>query len=121
MARKITTVVFDKTGTLTNGEFGVSSMNVLDDGLDEQRVIQLAASLEQQSEHPIASGILAKANELGVDLLEVDDFEVLQGKGIQGQVDQEAVKWYLWNGEFKERFIEENAMKVELVRWIRKI
>jgi Cu2+-exporting ATPase len=105
MARNITTVVFDKTGTLTKGEFGVNSINVLDDELDEQRLIQFAASLEQNSEHPIATGILAKANELEVDLLDVNDFEALKGQGIQGQVEHNAVK-VVSPGYLKEHDIE---------------
>ncbi|MBD3305861.1 cadmium-translocating P-type ATPase [candidate division KSB3 bacterium] len=90
-ARRITTVVFDKTGTLTVGEFGVSSVNVLDDQYEEARIVQLAASVEQNSEHPIASGIVAKANELERDLLEVNDFESFKGKGVQGTVDGQTV------------------------------
>lgn len=92
MARKITTVVFDKTGTLTKGEFGVSSIQVLDDGLDEHQAVQLAASLEQNSEHPIAAGILAQAKALDVNLLEVNHFQALQGMGVEGEIEEKAVK-----------------------------
>lgn len=91
-ARKLTTVVFDKTGTLTKGEFGVSSINVLADDLDEQRLIRLAASVEQNSEHPIAEGIVAKAREMEQDVFDVNDFESFKGKGVQGKVDGKIVK-----------------------------
>jgi Cu2+-exporting ATPase len=52
-SRKITIVVFDKTGTLTEGKFGVSLVTVTDKNYDEKKMIQLAASLEKNSEHPI--------------------------------------------------------------------
>jgi Cu2+-exporting ATPase len=57
-ARKITTVVFDKTGTLTVGKFEVSKIITLQKGIDENEIIRLASALEQNSEHPIATGIL---------------------------------------------------------------
>jgi Cu2+-exporting ATPase len=57
-ARRITAVLFDKTGTLTKGRFEVSDVHSYGDGYDENRVLELAASLEQNSEHPIARGIL---------------------------------------------------------------
>jgi Cu2+-exporting ATPase len=91
-ARRLTTVVFDKTGTLTQGEFGVSTINTVDGQRDEQRVLQLAVSVEQNSEHPIAVGIVTKANNMGVKLLEVNEFESFKGKGVQGNVDGKTVK-----------------------------
>lgn len=59
-ARKITTIVFDKTGTLTVGKFDVSKIVSLKEGFTENEIIRLAAALEQNSEHPIATGILKK-------------------------------------------------------------
>ncbi|MFO8077824.1 MAG: copper-translocating P-type ATPase [Thermoplasmatota archaeon] len=91
-ARKITTIVFDKTGTLTEGKFGVSSVKSVDEQFDEKKIIQFAATLEQNSEHPIASGVLDKAKEMDVDLLEVSDFKAIKGKGVEGTVKDTSVK-----------------------------
>jgi len=86
-SRKITTVVFDKTGTLTEGKFGVSLVTVTDKNYDEKKMIQLAASLEKNSEHPIAKGMISRAEELKVKTLPVSDFEVIKGQGIKGKIE----------------------------------
>jgi len=85
-ARKITAVVFDKTGTLTEGVFGVTGVRSFDGTFDEKRLIGLAASLERDSEHPIASGILRRAEEMAVERADIKDFKVVRGKGIEGTI-----------------------------------
>ena len=90
-SRKITTVVFDKTGTLTEGKFGVSLVTVTDKSYDEKKIIQLAASLEKNSEHPIAKGIISRAEELKVKTLPVSDFEVIKGQGVKGKIEGENI------------------------------
>src|SRR5699024_8441748 len=82
-ARDLDAVVFDKTGTLTEGEFGVTNI-VPNQGYEEQDVLNWAASLEQHSEHPIATGIVKSARDEGISLKEIADFESITGKGIQG-------------------------------------
>ncbi|OYX15864.1 MAG: copper-translocating P-type ATPase, partial [Algoriphagus sp. 32-45-6] len=86
-ARKITAMVFDKTGTLTEGKFGVSRYESLTDYIDKEELLAFAASLEQQSEHPIAQGIVKVAKEAGLTLKKVENFESLTAKGIQGKID----------------------------------
>ncbi len=86
-ARNITAIVFDKTGTLTVGAFGVSRVASVLPDFDEQKILQLAASLEQNSEHPIAEGIVKHAKEKSVSLLDVSDFQSLTGKGVQGKIE----------------------------------
>lgn len=86
-SRKIDTVVFDKTGTLTHGEFGVNFIEVFDDNYNEDRVIELAATLESNSEHPIATGIVKKLEEMGLSTLDMDDFQAIKGKGVKGTVE----------------------------------
>ena len=86
-SRKVTTVVFDKTGTLTEGNFGVSLVTVTDKNYDEKMMIQLAASLEKNSEHPIAKGIISRAEELKVKTMPVSDFEVIKGQGVKGKIE----------------------------------
>lgn len=87
----ITTVVFDKTGTLTEGVFEVSSIRTAGD-YDEEEVLKLAASLEQNSEHPIAKGILNRAEEKNVELSTISEFQAIEGKGIEGQLNNQSVK-----------------------------
>jgi Cu2+-exporting ATPase len=87
-ARKVNAVIFDKTGTLTLGTFGVTDTIVTHPGVDEARLLQLAASVEGNSQHPIAQGIIDSAPER----LPVDDFSSLTGRGVQGVVDGVSVK-----------------------------
>lgn len=86
-SRKITTLVFDKTGTLTVGRFEVSSVVSLHTELDENEIIRLASSLEQKSEHPIATGIIQKAKDLAINIPPAETFQAITGKGIEGKVD----------------------------------
>jgi len=90
-ARNLDAVVFDKTGTLTKGEFGVTD-NVPSEGHEEDELLKIAASLEQNSEHPIATGIVNEAKERELDLGKAEDFKALTGKGIEGKVDGVEVK-----------------------------
>lgn len=85
-ARNLDAVVFDKTGTLTKGEFGVTDI-VPSAGYEEMDVLRMAAGLEQNSEHPIAAGIVAEAGNRDLKLGKVEEFNPLTGKGIEGRVD----------------------------------
>jgi len=91
-ARKITTVIFDKTGTLTLGKFEVSRLKSLNSTYGENDIIRIAAALEQNSEHPIASGIITKAKEFSVEIPVVNNFKEITGKGIEGDVDGKNIK-----------------------------
>ena len=86
-SRKITTIVFDKTGTLTVGKFEVSKIVSLKKEFTEQGIIRLAAALEQQSEHPIATGILQKAKDLTITVPGTQNFNAITGKGVEAIVD----------------------------------
>ncbi|REL39033.1 copper-translocating P-type ATPase [Rhodohalobacter sp. SW132] len=88
-ARKLQAVIFDKTGTLTEGTFTVTDILNFNDKFSDDEILKYAASLETNSEHPIAKGILEKAGE-GVQ--EPDEFNSITGKGIEGKVDGKAVK-----------------------------
>jgi Cu2+-exporting ATPase len=91
-ARKITTVVFDKTGTLTMGKFEVSKIQVLNAGSTENEMIGFAAALEKNSEHPIAAGILQKANELKLKISGASQFKIVTGLGVEATVNGENIK-----------------------------
>lgn len=88
MARNLQAVVFDKTGTLTKGEFGITDVICLDDAFDKTKLLKFAASIEQNSEHPIAKAI-AKASS---DFLKVNSFKAIPGKGAEGHIEQELVQ-----------------------------
>ncbi|WP_412989937.1 copper-translocating P-type ATPase [Pediococcus siamensis] len=81
-ANTVKTVVFDKTGTITKGKPEVT--DVLG---DQQRVIQVAASLESASEHPLAAAILTAAKQQGITPQAVQEFEAVQGKGVRAQIN----------------------------------
>nr|WP_245804095.1 copper-translocating P-type ATPase [Chryseolinea serpens] len=91
-SRKISTLVFDKTGTLTRGEFNVVRYESLNQAYGKDQVLALAASLEGNSEHPIATGIVKKSKELNQKLPALKDFKALTGKGIEASIDGKAVK-----------------------------
>ena len=63
-SRKITTIIFDKTGTLTIGKFEVARIESLQSGFDEKEIVRIASALEQNSEHPIAKGIVKEGKKL---------------------------------------------------------
>jgi Cu+-exporting ATPase len=88
--RQVDTVVVDKTGTLTEGKPTLMAV-VPQAGQDEAVVLQLAASLEQGSEHPLASAIVAGAAARAVSLLKPADFQAISGKGVTGTVGGHAV------------------------------
>jgi P-type Cu+ transporter len=88
--RKVNTLVVDKTGTLTEGRPKLVTVEVVN-GRDEQGLLQSAASLERGSEHPLAAAIVAGAEERGVTLGEVRDFESWTGKGVTGNVQGSSV------------------------------
>ncbi|MDG6219364.1 MAG: heavy metal translocating P-type ATPase, partial [Candidatus Thermoplasmatota archaeon] len=91
-AWKITTVIFDKTGTLTEGTFGVTSVKSLHNDYDENKIIKITASLEKHSEHPIAQGILTKADENEISLDNISDFKNLKGEGITARLNDDIVR-----------------------------
>jgi P-type Cu+ transporter len=83
---KVDTLVVDKTGTLTEGKPGVVAIKTAT-GIDEAEVLRLTASLERNSEHPLATAIVRAANERGLTLSPVENFNQPVGKGVTGTVD----------------------------------
>ncbi|MBI5614551.1 heavy metal translocating P-type ATPase [Candidatus Gottesmanbacteria bacterium] len=84
-ASSVNTIVFDKTGTITKGKPEVTDVEDLGD-LDEKEVLQISASLEKQSEHPLAEAIYSFALEEGAILSEVDGFSAIPGHGVRGRI-----------------------------------
>jgi Cu+-exporting ATPase len=83
MMEKVDTLIVDKTGTLTEGKPKVSTI-LAAEGIDQTRLLQTIASLERESEHPLAAAILASAKEKNLELFPVTDFKSLTGKGVSG-------------------------------------
>ncbi len=84
--RQVDTLVVDKTGTLTEGRPKLVGVETLDDR-DENDLIRLVASLERGSEHPLAAAIVGGAEERGIPLGQVKNFDSMTGKGVTGEVD----------------------------------
>jgi len=87
---RIDTLVVDKTGTLTEGKPKLVSLTAVN-GYDEDDVLRLGASLERASEHPLATAIVAGAEEKGAALGPAENFASLTGKGVTGNVEGHAV------------------------------
>ncbi|MBQ8782441.1 MAG: heavy metal translocating P-type ATPase [Clostridia bacterium] len=86
----IDTVVLDKTGTVTSGHPSVKDIIVLKEELSEKDFLLIAASLEKNSEHPLAEAVVAKANDVGGTFFEVDSFTAIPGRGIRAEIDGKA-------------------------------
>lgn len=87
-ARKLQAIIFDKTGTLTEGRFGVTDTLVLSQDIDEETLRKYAASVDANSEHPIAKAITASSEKK----LPVENFKSIPGKGAEGRVEGREVK-----------------------------
>ncbi len=97
--RQVDTLVVDKTGTLTEGRPALATV-AADGEFDDEAVLQLAAALEQASEHPLAEAIVRGARERGIELPPTERFESVTGKGVRGLVDGKSVA--LGNGAMME-------------------
>ena len=90
LMEKIDTIVIDKTGTLTEGKPKLVAVQATH-GFTDDEVLQLAASLERASEHPLAEAIVRGAEERGMTLSQTDDFQSVTGKGVTGKVNGRTV------------------------------
>ena len=84
-------VCFDKTGTLTTGHPRVAAVRSFDDGLGEDGLYALAASVEARSEHPLGKAVVAGWRETGVELAAAEDFAMLPGRGVSALVGSRRV------------------------------
>jgi len=87
-ARKLQAIIFDKTGTLTEGRFGVTDTLLLAQDMDEDTLRKYAASVDANSEHPIAKAIADSSGQK----LPVENFKSIPGKGAEGRVDGKDIK-----------------------------
>jgi len=107
-ARNVQAIIFDKTGTLTEGRFGVTDTLLLAQDINEDTLCQYAASVEANSEHPIARAIAAAAE----NKLPVEDFRGIAGKGAEGRVEGKEIK-VVSPGFLSEQNIDVDDKRVE--------
>lgn len=86
VSHKIQTIVFDKTGTITEGKPKVTDI-IVTEGMKENELLQLAASAEKGSEHPLGEAIVKGAEEKGLEFKKVDSFKAIPGHGIEVQIE----------------------------------
>ena len=89
-AHKIQTIVFDKTGTITEGDPKVTDI-VPAEGLNKDKLLQIAASAERGSEHPLGEAIVKGAQERGIEFKDTENFKAIPGHGIEVTVDNEKI------------------------------
>ena len=94
LAHKLQIIVLDKTGTLTQGKPTVTDFITIDgtNHNNELNLLQLAASVEQNSEHPLAEAVVQYARSQQVEIINVSEFEAIAGSGVQGQVAGQFVR-----------------------------
>lgn len=90
-AHKIKTVVLDKTGTITKGKPVLTDLKVYNN-FDENEILQLAASAENNSEHPLAEAIVNGAKEKNVEFKQYDKFRAMPGYGIRAVIDEKEIQ-----------------------------
>ena len=91
----VDTVVLDKTGTITSGKPSVTDIIT---NLTQKELLSIAGSLEKNSEHPLAEAIMKKVKEENVDLIEVQEFNAVSGRGITGKINSK--NYFCGNIEF---------------------
>ena len=89
-AHKINTIVFDKTGTITEGKPTVTDV-LTSGGTDSDTLLQITASAEKGSEHPLGQAIVQNAQDKGLEFLKVDSFEAITGRGIESAINGQAI------------------------------
>lgn len=114
---KVNTIIFDKTGTLTNGKPVVTDIESYTD-INESKILEIAASLEKSSEHPLAEAIVDKAREKDALLQDAAHFRAVPGHGVTGSID--GVTYYLGNrklmtdvAKIEVGFADEKLMRLE--------
>jgi heavy metal translocating P-type ATPase len=88
---KTDAVLFDKTGTLTEGNPSVAEIEVVHKDYSLEEVLQLGASVERHTNHPLAKAVLQKASDINTEILECADQEVIIGQGVKGVVNEKVV------------------------------
>jgi len=108
-AKDVNMVVFDKTGTLTKGEPVVTEIVSFDKKIKERTILEIAASVEKNSEHPLAQAIVNKAKKDKITISEVKNFQAIPGKGVEATLNRKKILLGTRN------LMKENKISVELI------
>ncbi len=116
-AGNLKTVAFDKTGTLTKGKPVVTDIIAVDLE-DEPEILKLAASMEKKSEHHLAEAVVNKAEEQKIELLNIDKFTSLTGKGVKAEIGQNnyyaaSSNFFNYDLKIKDKKFSEKAEKLQ--------
>jgi Cu+-exporting ATPase len=117
IARDVNIVIFDKTGTLTKGEPSVTDVVKIKNDVSENWVLQVAASVEKNSEHPLAQAIVNKAKEEKANFLEVKNFQAIPGYGVTADLENKKILFgtrkLMANNQINPNIIEEKMIVLE--------
>jgi len=117
IARDVNIVIFDKTGTLTRGEPSVTDVVKIKNDVSENLVLQIAASVEKNSEHPLAQAIVNKAKEKNLVLNEVEGFQAIPGYGVAADLENKKILFgtrkLMTNNQINPNIIEEKMIVLE--------
>ena len=103
-------IVLDKTGTLTKGAPSVTDIKVFGEGISEDALLQKAASAETGSEHPLGKAIVARAKERGIEILALQNFKALFGKGVKAEINGKNIL------VGRKELMEENGLDISFVQ-----
>ena len=116
-AKDVNMVVFDKTGTLTKGEPVVTEIIAVDKKTNEKNILEISASVESNSEHPLAQAIINKAKEKYIVLSEVQKFQAIPGKGVEAMIDKSRIllgtRSLMKDNKISVDFIEDKMIVLE--------
>ena len=104
-AHKVKTIVFDKTGTLTKGKLSISKIYNYSN-LDENKLLEIIASIENKSEHPIAKAIVIEAKERNIPIKDTIDFKAIPGYGVYAKYEKD--EYLIGN----KKLMEDNNIKI---------
>ena len=103
---KVNTIAFDKTGTLTHGKLEVSDITLIDKKISETELLNLVASAESKSEHPLGKSIVSYASKNQINIQECKNFKMKSGKGIYAEINNKKI--YCGN----EKYLNENKINI---------
>ena len=103
---KVNSIAFDKTGTLTHGKLEVSDITLIDKKISETELLNLVASAESKSEHPLGKSIVSYASKHQINIQECKNFKMKSGKGIYAEINNKKI--YCGN----EKYLNENKINI---------
>jgi len=119
IAQKVDTIIFDKTGTLTRGEPNVTDTVVIKNSIfnNQNKILQLAGSVEKNSEHPLAQAIVNKAKERKIELFDAQNFQAIPGRGVKAILENQKIllgtKRLMTENQINTDFIKNKLIELE--------